>query len=151
MEIREADNSDSSKIKELVFGVLHEYGLKPDPGATDKDLDELESSYRNNNGYFGVVEEEGNIIASMGLYRMSDTTCELRKMYSLPSARGKGLGRLLVEIAIEKAKALGFEEIILETAAPLKEAISLYKNMGFTEYEPDHMSPRCDQAFKLKL
>jgi len=148
MEIREADNTDSSKIKKLVFG---EYGLKPDPGATDKDLDELEASYRDNNGYFGVVEYKGDIIASMGLFKMSDTTCELRKMYSLPSARGKGLGRLLVELAIEKAKALGFEEIILETAFPLKEAISLYKKFGFTEYNPAHLSPRCDQAFKLKL
>ena len=39
----------------------------------------------------------------------------------------------------------------LETASVLKEAIALYESYGFVEYEPDHLSARCDQAYFLQL
>ena len=39
----------------------------------------------------------------------------------------------------------------MEPAAPLKVAISLYKKYGYTEYKPNHLSDRFDQAFELNL
>ena len=151
MNIREANIDDSETIKRLIVSVLDEYGLKPDPGSTDKDLENLDRNYKKNNGYFGVVEELGDIVATVGIYKIDGTTCELRKMYSHPSVRGQGLGKRLLKHAIEKAMALGYKEVVLETASPLKEAISLYKKYGFVEYKPAHLSSRCDQAFKLDL
>ena len=151
MEIREAKNSDSDGIKAVVFTVLKEYGLKADSKTTDRDLDRIEESYSNRGGYFGIVVENGVIVATVGLYRESDTTCELRKMYCLPTSRGKGLGKMLLELSIEKARELGFSRVVLETASPLKEAISLYKKYGFVSYTPEHMSARCDQAYELYL
>jgi putative acetyltransferase len=142
---------DSDGIKIVVFGALKEYGLKPDPGSTDEDLDSIESHYSENGGYFGVVEEHNCIVATIGLYRVDDTTCELRKMYVLPDYRGKGLGKSLMEFALTKAKEMGFKRVVLETASPLKEAIGLYKRFGFQEFEPEHMAPRCDQAMELYL
>jgi len=41
--------------------------------------------------------------------------------------------------------------MILETASPLKEAVSLYKKYDFVSYYPEHLADRCDQAFKLEL
>lgn len=151
MKFRTAKNEDSDAIKKLVFGVLAEYGLTPDPGTTDKDLDDIEHYYHNNNGYFGVIEEENTIVASVGIIRMDTLTCELRKMYALPVIRGKGIGKQLLEYAIVKARLLGYKKVVLETASPLKEAISLYKHYGFKEYHPDHLSQRCDQAFTLDI
>jgi putative acetyltransferase len=142
---------DSNGIKIVVFGVLKEYGLVPDPGSTDKDLDSIESYYSENGGYFGVVEELNYIVATIGLYRVDETTCELRKMYVLPNFRGKGLGKNLMEFALKKAKEMGFKRVVLETASPLKEAIGLYKRFGFQEFEPKHMALRCDQAMELYL
>ncbi len=149
MNIREAKQSDSESIKNVVFEVLKEYGLDPDPGTTDKDLDAIDKLYGENGGYFGVIEDLNKVVATVGIFKVSETTCELRKMYALPNQRGKGLGRKLMEFSITKAKELGFERIILETASPLVEAISLYKKYGFIEYQPDHLSARCDQAFEL--
>lgn len=151
MNIREAKQSDSESIKNVVFEVLKEYGLDPDPGTTDKDLDAIDKLYGENGGYFGVIEDLNKVVATVGIFKVSETTCELRKMYALPNQRGKGLGRKLMEFSITKAKELGFERIVLETASPLVEAISLYKKYGFTEYEPEHLSARCDQAFELIL
>ena len=133
MTIRDASNSDIPAIKTLVFSVLEEYGLQSDPKSTDADLDDLEDCYIRNGGYFGVMESNGAIIGSVGLFRASEVTCELRKMYLQKDERGKGYGRLLLEFALEKAHGLGFRRVTLETASVLKEAIALYKEYGFRE------------------
>lgn len=151
MEIRNAQNSDSDAIKTLVFTILGEYRLKADPDTTDRDLDNIEESYFDNGGYFGVVMENHAIIATVGLHRESENTCELRKMYCVSGSRGKGYGKKILEFSLHKAKELGFSRIVLETASPLKEAIGLYKKYGFSEYAPDHMSERCDQAYELSI
>ncbi len=151
VNIRNAVNLDSNEIKSLVFEVLTEYGLTPDPEETDKDLNNIEQMYGANGGYFGVVEDEGKIVATVAIFKISPDTCELRKMYILPSQRGKGLGRKLMDFSLDKAKCLGFTRVVLETASPLKEAIGLYRRYGFTEYFPDHLSSRCDQAYELDL
>jgi putative acetyltransferase len=72
-------------------------------------------------------------------------------MYLQKEHRGKGLGKFLLEDALSKARQVGFERMILETASVLKEAIALYKSYGFVEYNPRHMSSRCDQAYQLEL
>jgi putative acetyltransferase len=150
--MRPANNTDCGKVTELVYGVLKEYGLKPDPGATDIDLKDIEQSYLERGGAFYVLEEaDGAIIGAYGLYPVDEGTCELRKMYLHRSYRGKGLGKLLMEDALAKAGQIGFKRMTLETASVLREAISLYKSYGFVEYEPEHMSSRCDQAFVLEL
>lgn len=147
VKIRDAKNSDSDAVKRVVFSTLIEYGLTPDSSTTDKDLDSIEESYFLKGGYFGVVEQNNQIVATVGLHRENDTTCELRKMYCLRSARGQGLGKQLLEFSIQKARELGFTRMVLETASPLKEAIGLYKKYGFVHFKPDHMSARCDQAY----
>lgn len=151
MKIRPATNADSNAIKFVVFSVLQEYGLSPDPSTTDKDLEDVEKTYFSKGGYFGVVEENDQIVATLALHQETATTCELRKMYCIAANRGKGLGKKMLAFSIEKAKELGFSRIILETASPLKEAIGLYKKYGFREYFPAHLSARCDQAYELFL
>ncbi len=151
LNIRKAVDSDADAVKALVFDVLAEYGLAPDPDGTDQDLDAIEQHYHRNGGYFGVVEAQGSIVATLGIYRVDDNTCELRKMYTRPSQRGKGLGKALVEFAMSTARELGYRRMTLETATPLVEAIALYKKYGFVEYTPAHLAGRCDQAFETTL
>ena len=150
--LRPADNKDCEDIARLVYGILKEYGLKPDPACTDADIKDIESSYFDRGGTFLVLEaEDGSIIGAYGLYPMDEQTCELRKMYLDKAHREKGLGKFLLEDALSRARQLGFERMILETASVLKEAIGLYKSYGFAEYNPPHMSSRCDQAYQLEL
>ncbi|MCX5645385.1 MAG: GNAT family N-acetyltransferase [Phycisphaerae bacterium] len=150
--LRPATNTDCEPVSNLVFTVLGEYGLKPDPGCTDADLKDIEKSYLKRGGVFYVLEEEdGSIIGSYGLYPMQPGTCELRKMYLHRDYRGKGHGRHMLENALAEAKQLGFKRITLETASVLKEALRLYESYGFQPYRPDHLSCRCDQAYALDL
>jgi putative acetyltransferase len=150
--LRPANNKDCKKVTELVFTILAEYNLKPDPVSTDTDIKNIEQAYFERGGTFYVLEEkDGSIIGAYGLYPIDKATCELRKMYLHRSYRGKGLGKLLLEDALSKAKQISFKRMTLETASVLTEAISLYKSYGFTEYEPEHLSSRCDQAFVLEI
>ena len=151
MNIRPATNSDSERAKYVVFSVLKEYGLQPDSSGIDQDIDLIEETYFCDDGFFGVVEVDGSIVATFGLQKVNTTTCELRKMYLLSCQRGRGLGKKIIEFALAKAKELGYSHVILETASPLKEAINLYKKYGFKHYTPEHLSWRCDQAFEIYL
>jgi putative acetyltransferase len=150
--LRPATNADCESVRNLVFTVLGEYGLKPDPGCTDADLDDIEQSYLARGGVFHVLEEQdGSIIGSYGLYPTEPSVCELRKMYLHRDYRGQGLGRHLLEDALSHAKELGFRRVTLETASVLKEAIALYERYGFKPCKPQHLSCRCDQAYALEL
>ena len=152
MNIRQADNRDRDVVTTLVFSVLREYGLDPDPEGIDRDLTDIEQAYSAQGGAMFVLESEsGTIMGSYGLYPVSDTACELRKMYLLAEHRGQGLGKRMLEDAIAMARRMGFSELVLETASVLVEAIALYKSFGFVEYTPEHLCSRCDQGYKLDL
>lgn len=151
-KLREATNADCQAVRDLVFTVLAEYGLKPDPGATDADLDDIERSYFVRGGTFRVLAaQDGSIVGAYGLYPVDDGICELRKMYLRRDYRGQGLGKRLLEDALAAARHLGFRQVVLETASVLKEAIALYQRYGFVPHQADHLAPRCDQAYLLKL
>jgi putative acetyltransferase len=151
-KLRPASNNDCEKVTSLVYGVLAEYNLKPDPQATDIDLSDIEHFYIHRGGIFYVLEEKnGSIIGAYGLYPIDQEICELRKMYLHRSYRGKGWGKFLLEHALSQARKLHFKRVTLETASVLKEAISLYRSYGFVEYQAPHLSCRCDQAYVLEL
>ena len=150
--LRPATNADCEQVRDLVFTVLAEYGLKPDPGCTDADLSDIEQSYLARGGVFRVLEEQdGSIVGSYGLCPTEPRTCELRKMYLHRPYRGKGLGRRLLEDALAHAKEADFQRVTLETASVLREAIRLYESYGFKPFRADHLSRRCDQAYVLDL
>lgn len=151
LTIRSATNDDRERVAKLVFGVLAEYGLEPDPETTDADLQDIEANYLQRGGLFEVIENGGNMLGSVGLYPVNKTTCELRKMYFIPSARGLGLGKYVLERAIAQARALGFKQILLETSSKLVAANQLYNKFGFKPMASDHLASRADQAYKLDL
>jgi putative acetyltransferase len=152
LTFRSATNDDCEHVAKLVFGVLAEFGLEADPKTTDADLQDIEANYLQRGGLFEVIEDErANLLGSFGLYPINKTTCELRKMYFVPSVRGLGLGKYVLQRTIERARELGFKEIALETSSKLIAANRLYTQFGFKPSQPDHLASRADQAYKLDL
>ncbi|HET9234074.1 MAG TPA: GNAT family N-acetyltransferase, partial [Candidatus Eisenbacteria bacterium] len=84
-------------------------------------------------------------------YPVDERTCELRKMYLPAAARGQGLGKRLLEHALEEAKRLGFSRIELETATVLEDAIRLYRRYGFQQSALKHACDRCNESYFLEL
>ena len=72
---------------------------------------------------------------------LSDTRCEMKRLYVRSRYRGLGLGRRLAEQCISDSRNAGFEFIMLDTLLRLTEAVSLYKSMGFVPCGPYTNNP----------
>ncbi|MFN2578038.1 MAG: GNAT family N-acetyltransferase [Pyrinomonadaceae bacterium] len=150
--IRPATNADCNRVIDLVSGVLAEFQLPFDPACKDADLTDIESSYILAGGVFELIEDrEGTLLGTYGLFPLPDNTCELRKMYFLPKIRGLGLGKRVLERAVDHARGLGFKAIVLETISVLRRAIYLYTRFGFVPTTIDHPNARVDQKYILEL
>jgi putative acetyltransferase len=149
---RHARSEDSAAIRALVESVLREYGLPFDADGADADLADVQASYEGRGGVLYVVESPAGAIAGCGgIFPMNTDIVELRKMYVLPAARGRGLGKELLNRLLADARRLGYKRVMLETNSTLKEAIALYRRFGFVPVDRPHLAKRCDQTWELSL
>jgi putative acetyltransferase len=83
-------------------------------------------------GVFLVIRDDaGRAVACGGVTRFDERRAELKRMYVLPEARGRGLGRrVLVELEAE-ARRLGYRALVLETGDRQREALGLYESSGY--------------------
>ena len=81
-----------------------------------------------------------------------DGVCEMKRLYVRPDARGKGIGRLMVERIIQAGQAFGYETMKLDTSEDMTEARKLYESLGFTECEKYNDDPlECTMFFERSL
>ncbi len=150
--LRPATSADGDAARAVVFGILTEFGLTPDPDGTDADLADLDGFYLRAGGAFDVLVDSANrVVGTIGLIPLGAGRCELRKFYLLASLRGRGLGKRLLAHAVARARELGFARIELETHSVLTSAARLYEVFGFRPCEPHDVSARTDRAYYLDL
>ena len=87
--------------------------------------------------YF-VVEQDGVVVGGAGIAPLEGGdagTCELRKMYFLPQARGRGAGAAMMQRCLQAARDAGFRQCYLETLGGMDAAMKLYERSGFTRID----------------
>lgn len=77
------------------------------------------------------------IVGTAALLQGPQGHFEIAKMGVTESARGRGIGRKLALHLIERARQRGAKEVVLATSPILKSALSMYRSLGFKEYEPN--------------
>jgi len=104
-------------------------GAYPEPGATHFGL--APNDVAVGRGAFLVVYQNGIPVGCGAVRRIDRATAELKRMYVIPAARGRGLGRRLVTALEREARALGVRRLVLETGIRQVAAQALYRATGF--------------------
>jgi putative acetyltransferase len=150
--IRDWQPGDRNTAAETISIILAEYGIIFEPTGADIDVLEIETYYQETGGEFWVIEQEGKVVGTSGYYpvKRGEKSVEIRKMYLLPTVRGKGLGKYLLKQLETAIANRGFQEIWIETASVLKEAVKLYESSG---YQPTTgiETKRCDLIYMKKV
>jgi putative acetyltransferase len=122
--------------------LLREYA---DSLEVDLAFQDFESELADPLGFYEVVLlAEGGCVA---LRRIDERTCEMKRLYVRPAARGSGLGRLLAEAVIAAARARGYERMLLDTLPTMAAAKRLYESLGFRETTPYRHNPIAGSSF----
>ncbi|MFM6813505.1 MAG: GNAT family N-acetyltransferase, partial [Dolichospermum sp.] len=139
---------DRTLASQVISSVLSEYGLPWQPEEADKDVLQIEAYYLATGGEFWVVEQENQIIGTAAYYPINrgEKAVEIRKMYLLPKVRGLGLGKFLLQQLETVISSRGFEQIWIETASILTEAVKLYESHGYLPTTGVETS-RCDLVY----
>lgn len=83
----------------------------------------------------------GRAVGVVCVRKLDEHRAELKRLWVVPEYRGRGWGRALVEAALERARAAGFREIVLDSLDRLKPALELYRSLGFVSVEPYTTNP----------
>ncbi len=96
-------------------------------------LTEPEKNILEPGGIILFAEWNGEIVGTAALKKEDEITFELTKMAVDESSRGKGIGKILAKEALERAKVIGAERVILYSQTQLGAAINVYRQLGFME------------------
>jgi len=103
----------------------------------DQELASLPGGYAPPDGRLLLAECDGNVVGCVALHKLEPSICEMKRLYLRPTARGKGLGRILANRIIAEARQIGYQRMRLDTVEPaMKDAFAMYRKLGFKEIAP---------------
>jgi GNAT superfamily N-acetyltransferase len=114
-------------VEAMVQEVSAHYGRIDVPGAPSATPEDLGPP----GGAFVVVYEDEAPLAGGGVKRLDDETCEIKRMYVVPEARGRGLAKVLLEALEAEALRLGYRTARLDTGPQQPEAQRMYERAGY--------------------
>ena len=107
----------------------------------EQELDGLPGDYSPPRGCILLAWENGRAVGCVAMRPMSETVCEMKRLYVRPSQRCRGLGRALAEELIARARLAGYGTMRLDTVSTMKAANVLYESLGFQQTEAYRHNP----------
>ncbi len=158
LSIRPIRREDDVAVAAIIRTVMPEFGAEgPGFAIMDPEVDGMSAAYALPRSAYYVVSDGERIVGGGGvapLEHADEATCELRKMYFLREARGRGAGAALLQRCLDAARGFGFRRCYLETLARMDDARKLYARFGFAPLcaplgKTGHFG--CDSYYALDL
>lgn len=124
-------------LKEYVAWVNHDLSFQD----VDRELRSFPGDYAPPRGALLAASVAGRVCAMIALRPIDESTCEMKRLYVSPDARGLGLGRALVLRIVDEARRLGYRAMRLDTLPQMGDAQALYAGLGFRDIEPYYNTP----------
>ena len=131
MQIRQVKESDNRFLSKIIKKVFEEYDA-PKKGTvySDPTTDSLYELFKMDKSILWVAEENKTLVGCCGIYPtkgLPEYCAELVKFYISKQARGKGIGKILMEKSLDSAKKLGYSELYIESLPHFSQAIRIYE------------------------
>ncbi len=107
----------------------------------DQELAHLPGEYSEPHGCLLLARSDDLVAGCIALRAMDDGICEMKRLYVRPQFRKLGLGKMLVQAIIEKARQKGYRAMRLDTVPAMERAQALYRSFGFQEIAPYRYNP----------
>jgi len=131
IDIRLAGPADHAIVRELYLASILEGRVREnDTGA---DIDDLVQGYFSDEGAscFWVACHHGSVIGMIGVQRTRENAVEMRRLGVLEVYRRRGVGRRLLETAVEFCRQRGYLKVVLDVRVERNPAIALFEECGF--------------------
>jgi predicted N-acetyltransferase YhbS len=158
-EIRPALPADIPEVRQMLQEYVAWIGLDLAFQEIDAELARLPGDYAPPRGALFVADDGHGLVGMVGL-RPLDIACpaeaqsakagEMKRLFVRPSARGRGLAKQLIAVALDEARRLRYSEIRLDTLPMMGDAQSLYVSLGFRDIAPYYDTPIAGTRFMAK-
>ncbi|NLH12020.1 MAG: GNAT family N-acetyltransferase [Holophagae bacterium] len=111
------------------------------------EIEGLPGAYAAPDGALLVAKVQGKVAGCVGVCRFAGDVCEMKRLFVRHSFRNRGVGRRLAVASLDEARALGFRVMRLDTVPWMREALALYRSLGFVEIPPYRFSPVAGAVF----
>jgi len=129
MLFRKIEPRDKAAIAEVIRSVMTSYNCVGEGfSIEDAEVDDMYTAYDNERSVYYVIEDNAQVVGGAGIAPLeggAEDTCELKKMYYYPIARGKGLGSQMMDLLLKEAKTRGYKKCYLETVERMQKANKL--------------------------
>jgi len=156
--IRPIQQKDNPAMAKIIREVLNEHcAFGPGFAGSDEEVSDLYEGYQKHRAAYFVLTREERVVGGAGIGPLKGgdkDTCELRKMYFLPEARGFGFGKQLLELCLKIATEKGYRRCYLETLEHMDQARAMYAKFGFQRMKARLGSTGhfgCNHWYELKL
>ncbi len=119
----------------------------------ETELRDLPKGYEAPSGSLLLLRDldDQEFVGCVAVKKLAGKKCEMKRLYVKPSHRVKKYGQKLAVAILEEAKALGYEEMWLDTLEELVPAVRLYEKLGFQETEAYYDNPHEGVVYMSKV
>lgn len=133
--IRHVEAKDNLSLARLIRKAFEEFDA-PQKGTvySDPTTDNLFLLFQTPGSVLWVAEIQNKVAGCCGIYPtegLPEHCAELVKFYLAKEARGKGIGKALMQQCIDSAKKLSYTRLYLESLPQFSRAVGIYKKQGF--------------------